>query len=439
MRFLIPFFLLINFVYAQTNIVVSILPQQTFVEKIGGEKVNVNAMVKPGSDPHSYEPKPSQMKDISNADIYFPIGFGFEDTWLDKFANQNKNMKFVEMTKGIELLEMKSHHHHDHGEAEHKDEHEEHATHEDGHHEGEELPYEWAGVFELKKGTYNWSFSKVDGNYADPAMKMLILKADKKSDDLIETYEETAENSFEENKGIVVKNGDSLKSINSFYRLNFDEKLDISTFKIEIKEDGKYIFFTEHMPTEFEGKEHFLKDLGKNDIEAIASFPEEGHNGKDPHTWTSPKNVKIMAKNIYEALVKIDVTNKAYYLKNYNNFIKEIDETDKKIKNILSKLPKNSKFMVFHPSWGYFAKDYNLVQFEIEVEGKEPKPKMLQKIIEEAKEEKVKAIFTQTEFSDKSAKVIASELKIKVLKETPLAKNWSQNLINMANAIANNN
>ena len=45
------------------------------------------------------------------------------------------------------------HHHHDEG-------HEE--GHHDEHHEGE-LPYEWAGVFDLKKGTYTWSFSKVEG------------------------------------------------------------------------------------------------------------------------------------------------------------------------------------------------------------------------------------------------------------------------------------
>ena len=65
MRLLIPFILLVNFVYAQTNIVVSILPQQTFVEKIGADKVNVVTMVTPGSNPHSYEPKPSQMVHIS--------------------------------------------------------------------------------------------------------------------------------------------------------------------------------------------------------------------------------------------------------------------------------------------------------------------------------------------------------------------------------------
>ena len=302
MRFLIPLFLLVNFVYAKTNIVVSILPQQTFVEKIGGDKVNVIAMVKPGSNPHSYEPKPSQMRDISNADIYFPIGFGFEDTWLSKFANQNKNMKFIEMTKDVQRIMMKKHNHH------HADEHKEDANHDE-------------------------------------------------------------HKDHDENK-------------------EHDEKV---TYK------------------------------------------------EDPHTWTSPENVKIMAKNIYDTLVQVDSSNKEYYLNNYNNFVNEINQTDKKIKEIFSKIPKNSKFMVFHPAWGYFAKDYNLVQFPIEVEGKEPKPKMLKRIIEEAKKENIKAIFTQSEFSDKSAKVIADELKIKVIKETPLATNWSQNLIHVANTIANNN
>ncbi len=424
MRLLISLSLLLNFVYGQTNIVVSILPQQTFVEKIGGNKVSVSTMVRPGSEPHSYEPKPSQMKNISKADIYFPIGLEFENTWLAKFATQNKKMKFIEMAKDIELLKMAGHHHH-------------HDSHESTHAD-EDSPYEWAGAFNLKKGTYTWSFSKVQGKYADPKMKMLIIKANKKSDDLIHSYEEIAENIFEHNKTIVAKNGDLLKTNNSFYELNFNESKNKTSFKIKIKKEGKYLFFTEHMPSEFEADEHYFKDELKNDIEASSSSQEEEHGGKDPHTWTSPANVKIMAKNIYNALVTFDEKNKNYYKTNYINFLKEINQTDKKIKKILSVLNANSKFMVFHPSWGYFAKEYGLEQLVIEVEGKEVKPKMLQKIIKQARKENVKAIFTQTEFSDKSARVIAQELNIKVLKETPLAKNWSQNLIKMANSIANN-
>ncbi|MDY0052566.1 MAG: zinc ABC transporter substrate-binding protein, partial [Aliarcobacter sp.] len=238
-------------------------------------------------------------------------------------------------------------------------------------------------------------------------MKILIIKANKTSDNLIETYEETAKNSFKENKTLSVKKDTFLETNNSFYTLNFDKNEDTSSFKIEIKEDGKYIFFTEHMPTEFEADEHYFKNSSKNDVEAMLTFPKEDNHGKDPHTWVSPSNVKIMAKNIYDALVGIDPENKDYFEKNYTNFIDEINQTDKKIKDILSVLPQNSKFMVFHPSWGYFAKEYNLTQLAIEVEGKEPKPKALQKIIDEAKEQNVKAIFTQTEFSDKSAKAIA--------------------------------
>ena len=95
--------------------------------------------------------------------------------------------------------------------------------------------------------------------------------------------------------------------------------------------------------------------------------------------------------------------------------------------------------MVFHPSWGYFAQAYNLKQIAVEVEGKAPKPKELIHLLKEAKEEKVKAIFTQPEFSDTVAKIIAKELQIPVVKVSPLAANWSENLINIAKVIAGKN
>ena len=92
--------------------------------------------------------------------------------------------------------------------------------------------------------------------------------------------------------------------------------------------------------------------------------------------------------------------------------------------------------MVFHPSWGYFAHAYGLKQMAVEIEGKSPKPKEMVMLIKEAREEKIQAIFTQPEFSDSMAKVMASELHIKVIKVSPLAENWSENLLKIANAIA---
>ncbi|MEA2072349.1 MAG: zinc ABC transporter substrate-binding protein [Campylobacterota bacterium] len=405
-----------SFSYANVNVIVSILPQQTFVQKIGGDKVNVTAMVKPGSNPHSYEPKPSQMRALSKADVYFPINLEFENAWLDKFAQQNQNMQFFDMTEGLELMNMVAHTH--------------------SHHKSS-TPYEWTGLFELQKGKYQWSFSKVAGQYADPAMKFLIIEVTDKSKNPIDKYKTQAKKLFDTNTALSVKDRDTLTSNNGYYLLNFDAQKEKTVFNLDIKKDAQYLFFTQHFPSEFKDKEHFLKDVTHKDIKPTTTSPK-AESKFDPHTWTSPANVTIMAKNIYNTLVKLDKDNEAYYRKNYENFIEEIELTDKKIRKILSSLPNNSKIMVFHPSWGYFARDYGLTQLTIEVEGKEPKPKMLEKIIKKAKQEKVKAIFTQVEFSDKSAKAIANELNIKVLKETPLAKEWSNNLIKIAGAIANN-
>lgn len=198
--------------------------------------------------------------------------------------------------------------------------------------------------------------------------------------------------------------------------------------------------------TRFKSQNPKLKFVNLSDTISKIAMPRHNHESKDthedegvdPHTWTSPKNVKIMAETIYETLSQIDSENEQFYKTNLNNFIKEIESTDKKIKEILKSIKPKTKFMVFHPSWGYFADAYDLIQVAVEVQGKSPKPKEMITIINEAKEEKVKVIFTQPEFSDKSAKIIAKETDLSVKKISPLNSEWSSNLINMARAIADN-
>jgi zinc transport system substrate-binding protein len=163
---------------------------------------------------------------------------------------------------------------------------------------------------------------------------------------------------------------------------------------------------------------------------------DHDHEGDDPHVWTSPTNVGIIGQNIYEALVAHDASNKMYYKKNLDIFLALVKKTDIEIKKSLSALKDKRTFMVFHPSWGYFAKDYNLKQVAIEIEGKSPKPRELVSLIKEAEAQKVNAIFTQPEFSDSSAKIIANELHIPVIKVSPMAQNWSENLINISKNIA---
>ena len=91
------------------TVTVSILPEQYFLERIGGEHVAVNVMVAPGDSPHTYEPKPEQMAALSHSAAYFSIGVEFEDAWLDKIAAANPNMQMVDLVANIERMPMDSH------------------------------------------------------------------------------------------------------------------------------------------------------------------------------------------------------------------------------------------------------------------------------------------------------------------------------------------
>ena len=88
------------------NVVVSIPPEAEFVEKIGGDKVKVTVMVPPGANPHTYEPLPEQLKNVSGAKMYAQVGSGieFENVWMDKINSMNKNMIIVNCSKGIEFI-----------------------------------------------------------------------------------------------------------------------------------------------------------------------------------------------------------------------------------------------------------------------------------------------------------------------------------------------
>jgi len=266
---------------AQEKIIVgvTILPQAEFVEKIGGDKVKVVVMVPPGASPHTYEPTPNQMIDLSNAKMYAAVGSGieFEIAQMDKIRDVNKDMLVINCSNGIEFMEM----------LKDEEEHEEH------HHKG----------------------------------------------------------------------------------------------------------------------------------------------NKDPHVWLSVKNAKIMVKNIYDGLVKIDPENKEYYKTNMEAYIAELDKVDKEISEKLSNL-SNRKILVYHPAWGYFCRDYNLTQIAIEKEGKEPTPQGIQNLIKQAKENDIHVIFTSPQFSTKNAEVIANEINGSVVPINPLAKNYTENMYRIADAFS---
>ena len=132
------------------KIMVSILPQVDFVERIGGDKVRVTEMIPPGFSPATYNPSPAQLRKLQDADIYFRIGhIPFEKAQMSRLQKLNTRMKVVDTSKGIKLLTLAAHHHHDdddHGHKDHHDDkdHHDHKDHDEGDkHEAGNDPHIW--------------------------------------------------------------------------------------------------------------------------------------------------------------------------------------------------------------------------------------------------------------------------------------------------------
>jgi zinc transport system substrate-binding protein len=261
-------------------VAVSLLPQAEFVEKVGGDKVKTVVIIPPGADPHTYEPSPRELGEVSDARLYVTVGVDmpFEKVWIERFESINSGTLIVNSSNGIKLREL-------------------------------------AAGSETGK-----------------------------------THEET---------------------------------------------------------------------------------------GLDPHIWTSPANAKIMVENVYEGLAKIDPGNKTYYAQNRDSYLKELDALDARIREKLEG-KKERNFMVYHPSWGYFAADYNLTMIPVEIEGKEPSAEDLAKLMDLAKEKHVKVIFVQPQSSTRSAQAVSEEIGGEVVAVDPLAKDYIANMDNVSDIFARN-
>ena len=91
------------------QITVSIAPQAWLVKALAGDLADVQSMVNAGDDPHTYEPKPSQMKALAQTDIYFTMGLEYEQAWMPRLSNSNNMMRVVDASVGVNFLASQEH------------------------------------------------------------------------------------------------------------------------------------------------------------------------------------------------------------------------------------------------------------------------------------------------------------------------------------------
>jgi zinc transport system substrate-binding protein len=164
-------------------------------------------------------------------------------------------------------------------------------------------------------------------------------------------------------------------------------------------------------------------------IEGEGEGGEDGHGHAegDPHVWVAPDTVAVAGRNIAAALEEIDPAHAPEYRANLARFEAEVATLDREIRVRLAGA-RGDGFMVYHPTWGYFAREYGLRQVAIEAEGKEPSAQRLIQLIGQARREKVQVVFVQAGFPRKSAQVIAEAVGGRVLVADPQDPDWLGNL-----------
>jgi zinc transport system substrate-binding protein len=154
----------------------------------------------------------------------------------------------------------------------------------------------------------------------------------------------------------------------------------------------------------------------------------------DPHIWTDPVLMVVVARHILEAMVEVDPQRRDEYRANHADLVADLELVDREIRQLMDSVASRT-LVVFHAAWGYFADRYGLSQIVIESGGKEPGSKALAEVIRLAEQEEVKVVVVQEQFSDRSAQRVAEAIGADVLKLDPLAEDWLANIRRVARSL----
>ena len=145
--------------------------------------------------------------------------------------------------------------------------------------------------------------------------------------------------------------------------------------------------------------------------------------GYDPHVWLAPLNMAIMANTMAETLQELDPAHAKEYAANAETLTDQLEVLHGYLQSILTPV-KGRILLVYHPAYGYFCDAYGLHQMAIEREGKPPRGQDLTALIQTARKEKIRAIFTQPQFDQRTARTIASAIGARVLSFEPFPQDY---------------
>lgn len=177
---------------------------------------------------------------------------------------------------------------------------------------------------------------------------------------------------------------------------------------------------------------------GINLIEGSCSHANSARNqnhahGVDPHIWTSPEQLKLMATNVHEA-VKRQFLDSVKYDISYRKLLTELDLLSNKIRDKVEKSPTRY-FVIYHPALTYYANDYGLEQVSLENEGKEPSAVHMENVIKIAREQKIKHILYQKQFFKSVVETISADINATPVEIDPLREDITDEILRITDII----
>lgn len=155
----------------------------------------------------------------------------------------------------------------------------------------------------------------------------------------------------------------------------------------------------------------------------------------DPHIWTGPDALAAQARLIATVLTEIDPEGTATYEAGLETTLADLDTLKAELQATLAPLQGRAMY-VFHPAWGYLCDAYGIQQRAIEIEGKEPSESELTELVASARQDGIRAVFVQQQFSGEAARAVADAVGAEVVLLDPLARDPIENLRGVARALA---
>jgi zinc transport system substrate-binding protein len=171
-------------------------------------------------------------------------------------------------------------------------------------------------------------------------------------------------------------------------------------------------------------------ELRRTSTARVAAQPgshRSADSGGDPHIWLSPRLLQIQARTIVDRLGARQPEWRPRLEANLVTLAADLAQLDSRIRSRLEPF-RGRAFLVFHPSWGYFADDYGLRQVPIEIEGKSPADRDLTVLAETARAERAVVVFVQPQISGRGAAAVAATVGARLEMLDPLAFDVLANL-----------